>query len=178
MTDMSWMRHFILLTVMFCPACPAFGNDMDVFLSGPVRMIDVLYYRDGGTTGFIVEVNGIEERFCLDGRVESISGPQRHVYLNATHPSQDGAKEIPIGGDEEARILSILSTYLDSELSAEEQSRLLEDPDRKFSLHLTKLWWTLRVKETLRSRQRTASRPWNATDVRERAPLAATALAS
>lgn len=137
---------------MLCSIAHGFDNERDEVLSAQIRMIDVIYYKDGGTTGFILELNGIEERFCLDGRMESISGTQRHVYLNATHPSQAGAKMLPIGGDEEAMILSILSNYLDSELSAEEQSRLLQDPDRKFSPLMTKLWWTLRVKETLRSR--------------------------
>ncbi len=120
-----------------------------------VKMNNVLYYRDGGTTGFEAEIDGHKELFCLDGRMAPASGStgQRHIYLNATHPSHIGASKIPIGGKEEARIIAILSTWIDSELSHAKQQELLDGSAPRTDLKETKLWWALRVKKDLESRQ-------------------------
>lgn len=62
-------------------------------------MIDVLYYRDGGTTGFEAEVDGKRTLFCLDGRMRIRVDPSSdiklvyHVFLNATHPEHPNGNQ-------------------------------------------------------------------------------------
>ncbi len=130
-----------------------------------VKMDDVLYYQDGGTTGFEAEVDGHKELFCFDGRMVPASDSlgKRHVYLNATHPSHVGASKIPIGGKEEARIITILATWIDSELSHSKQQELLQGSAPRTDLKETKLWWALRVKENLDLRQNAPNKSFQRT---------------
>ena len=139
-------------TIMFSSVLGGENKEMQRL---EVKMIDVLYYRDGGTTGFVTEVDGLMELFCLDGRAVSgsISKPQWHVFTDATHPTHAGAKKVPIGGNEEARIITILSTWINSELSIPEQKELIQGKAPRTDLQKTKLWWAMKVKRRLVSRQ-------------------------
>jgi len=145
----------LLITLMSIMFSSVFGDGNKDISHTEVKMIDVLYYRDGGTTGFITKVDGKKELFCLDGRAVSgiISKPQWHVFLDATHPTHVGAKKVPIGGKEEARIITILSSWINSELSTLEQKELLHGQAPRTDLQKTKLWWAMRVRARLASRQ-------------------------
>lgn len=139
-------------TIMFSPVLGEENKEMQHL---EVKMIDVLYYRDGGTTGFVTEVDGRRELFCLDGRAVSgsIFKPQWHIFTDVTHPTHAGAKKVPIGRDEEIRIITILSTWINSELSITEQKELIQGKAPRTDLHKTKLWWAMKVKKQLVSRQ-------------------------
>lgn len=117
-----------------------------------VKMVDVFYYKDGGTTGFEVEVNGVLEHFCLDGRMGHVDREHRHVFLNATHPSHQGAIKVQIGSAEEVRVLAILNIWLDAELSHSVQHLPLEGDSHSLTIEETKIQWALKVRDILRSR--------------------------
>ncbi len=142
----------LLIHTLTLAASPTLARSMDV------KMLDVMYYRDGGTTGFEAEVDGKRRLFCLDGRARigidpgSDIKPVYHVFLNATHPEHPNAIKIPIGGKEEAGILAIISTWIDAELSPSAQHKLLES-NVPLTRHQTKLFWAMKVLERLKKRQ-------------------------
>lgn len=141
----------VLLLSLLLPI-PIFGASSDQGTVAPqVEMIDVLYYRDGGTTGFIVRVNGELEHFCLDGRM-STAPQKRHIFLGATHPTAPGATQVAIAGKEEFRVLGILDAWLNSQLSTADQTALLAGDAPRDSIEKTKMWWALRAREQLKNR--------------------------
>jgi hypothetical protein len=143
---------FVFLLGLFLPGA-VFGAPSDQGSATPkVEMIDVLYFRDGGTTGFAMKVNGRLEHFCLDGRM-STTPKTRHIFLGATHPTAPEATRTAIAGEEESRVLGILDAWLNSELSTAEQSALLAGDAPRDSIEKTKMWWTLRVREQLKNRR-------------------------
>lgn len=51
----------LLIHILSLAAYPSTARPLEV------KMIDVMYYRNGGTTGFEAEVEGERRLFCLDG---------------------------------------------------------------------------------------------------------------
>lgn len=140
----------LLLThTLSLAASPAPARPLDI------KMVDVMYYRDGGTTGFVAEVDGKRVLFCLDGRARLGTDPDikpvYHVFLNATHPGNPNAIKIPIGGKEEARILAIISTWIDAELTPSAQHKLLKSNAPK-TKQQGELLWGITVRERLKKR--------------------------
>ena len=90
---------------------------------------DVFYFSDGGTTGFITEKeNGEEFKFCFDGRmfVGSDPPPPRHFFINATHPTSEGAERLDTDSPEEIALIASLDNWLVTNYPAGELFRLLE----------------------------------------------------
>ncbi|MDP6461084.1 MAG: hypothetical protein QF819_00005 [Gemmatimonadota bacterium] len=96
----------------------------------PIQVKTVLYYRDGGTTGLVLEdSDGKEFKLCLDGRMqkEEVGTPLQPwlLYVGATHPLDTGAVMIAEGGVEEKAILTTLETWLSDNVSDEKREKLL-----------------------------------------------------
>lgn len=76
----------------------------------PFEIIKTMMYRDGGTIAIVIEDGkGNALPFCLDGRIKRPS-KIRHLYIEATHPSNAGAQQVPAGSDTEKFILKILKS--------------------------------------------------------------------
>lgn len=153
--NISPVRLWFLITLISLTLAPVYGDSNLEDFRPDVKMIDVYYFRDGGTTGFAAEVDGTSEQFCLDGRAVSagIAHPQWHVFLDATHPTKAGAKKVAIGGKEEARIITILSAWINSELSATEQNNFVNEGTFRTDRHKAKLWRAMNVRDRLMARQ-------------------------
>jgi len=91
-----------------------------------VEIIDILYYRDGGTTGIIIKDSyGKNFSFCFDGRLQEVNKTnKRHIYLGATYPTDPNAQKLLIGGAEEKSILKILRNWVAGKIPKEEQVKL------------------------------------------------------
>jgi hypothetical protein len=105
--------------VMLVNSLTALGNDEEVTIGLPEETItlyspfeikNAVMYRDGGTIAIVVkDGKGSLLPFCLDGRIKRPS-PIRHVYVNAMHPGDAKAKQVPIGSPAERSILKILKS--------------------------------------------------------------------
>lgn len=107
-------RLFVLLACFPGPgmAAPAASPVALSDLVAPFTIEEPGIYADGGSlTGFLVDSDGRRLQFCFDGRMcedeEPRCGFLRHVYLGG-HPSERRARALPIWGEEERELLSIL----------------------------------------------------------------------
>jgi hypothetical protein len=74
--------------------------------SEPIAELETSVFLDGGTeTLRFTNANGDEFRACLDGRLFKNTN---HVYVEAEHPDDSGAKAVAIGGPEECALYGLL----------------------------------------------------------------------
>jgi len=95
----------------------------EIFITSPVKIVKIDMFDDGGTT--FVELKDDEDRiirFCKDGRM--MEKFPRFVYINAFYPTDEGAKKVPMGGEEENVLLEILEDWLTQNHSKEFQEEL------------------------------------------------------
>ena len=111
------------------------------------RIVDVLYFRDGGTVGVILEDEKKKRTsFCFDRRLGSET-PNR-IYVGATHPENKGAKLVEKGSSLEETILFGLRKALDVKHSPSEQKKLLrKESAADLQGEETKIWWILKALE-------------------------------
>jgi len=80
----------------------------------PVKVLDVAYWKDGGSIGLVLsDANGREHAFCLDGRsLPTKEHPDeqgtRNLFLGATHPTRKGAKAVARRGPEESALYGVM----------------------------------------------------------------------
>ena len=66
-------------------------------LSPPISIEKIDIFRDGGSIGVeIIDSSGLKFIFSVDGRISS--NTLDYLYINAFHPTREGAKLIPRGG--------------------------------------------------------------------------------
>lgn len=76
-------------------------------LREPVSILSSDAYRDGGTVSFtITDASATKLAACMDGRLSSAT--RTSLYLDASHPSQEGALRLPTGGAAESALLAVL----------------------------------------------------------------------
>jgi hypothetical protein len=116
----------ILAALLVLSAAAGVADDAKgmILPKAPVKVMKVIFWEDGGTTG-IVLVDSTQKEFqvCLDGRMRGKQVP-RHLYLGATHPTGKGALELGLGGVEEKEILRTLERWLTDNVSPEEREKL------------------------------------------------------
>lgn len=132
------LAGFLSLGITLANNSNAYGNQQEEFeiiipsgtiqLYPPIEIKEVMYYRDGGTTGVIlIDKNSQEFQFCLDGRMQFGEEVEPYqIYVGSTHPEGTGAESIPIDGVEEKSLLKILEYYIDQKLSLFEQEKLIK----------------------------------------------------
>jgi hypothetical protein len=82
----------------------------------------VKYYRDGGTVSFvIVDANG---NMLPAGLSRQLSAKQHRFYVGAELYGRGDAETLKVGGSREKALVSILQSWLDQELSADDQEVL------------------------------------------------------
>ena len=75
----------------------------------PVEVQETFYYKDGGSIGIILrDAKGAEHKFCFDGRKPGESP----LFLDAVHPSRDGAKKVALRGPEESALYGIMLRWV------------------------------------------------------------------
>jgi hypothetical protein len=94
-----------------------------LYFTPPITIKKIDIFRDGGSIG-VELIDSMETRFVfgVDGRLGSDTLDR--IYVNAYHPSMNGAKLIPQGGKEEQKIIEVLQDHLDNNFSKEDQARL------------------------------------------------------
>lgn len=76
-------------------------------LRAPLSLLRVDRYRDGGTISFVLRDGaGTELQACVDGR--DVSTTRGCFYVNASHPTQQGALLLPTGGKAAGALLEAL----------------------------------------------------------------------
>jgi len=96
--------------------CYAKGS---ISLQDPIEIKEVLYYRDGGTTGAILkDITGIEISFCFT--------PQSNLFYGATHASFNGAQAVEAKSDLELTLLSVMQRAIDVRYDNQKQKELSE----------------------------------------------------
>ncbi|MFH1902285.1 MAG: hypothetical protein ABIK26_08545 [Candidatus Omnitrophota bacterium] len=110
--------------------CVASEIEHNIELSSPVVVQEVIYFEDGGTTGIVLKDSAERIfKFCLDGRMDIVDFDEpktRYIYINAIYPTDDGAKSIPVGEEQEKRILEILQEYISNNITEDERKKLLD----------------------------------------------------
>ncbi len=105
-----------------------YANDLG--LEGSIDIPWIQKYEDGGTVGFVLEDQEKKIEACLDGRMESADEendrPLRHFFVGALHPTHAGARSIPIKGVEEKAIVGLLSEWVNSRVSVNDQFKILK----------------------------------------------------
>ncbi len=123
---------FILLASVLFLSCKASGVKETVSINSlqittPLTLKEVLKMKDGGTVGVkMSDSNGNNFSFCIDGRVEV--KPPRKIFFGAIHPSEEGAKELAISGQDEKNLLKILKIWRAE--NSNEKARNLAEIDR------------------------------------------------
>jgi len=109
-------------------------------LEYPYRVEHWGTYRDGGTLGVTIkDRRGRRLAFSLDGRtgrhdmaalmdsdLDTLRIPHRHFYIGAEHPNKEGARELPIGSDEEFALLDLLDVISLDHFSRATRDSLIE----------------------------------------------------
>jgi hypothetical protein len=95
----------------------------------PVPPVDVAsadIYEDGGTA-FVVftDGRGCEYRICLDGRESEVEAP-RSLYVNATYPTQAGARILDPEGSLGSSIHRALAAWLEEQMTERLRESLFE----------------------------------------------------
>ncbi|MBL7131554.1 MAG: hypothetical protein ISS45_09170 [Candidatus Omnitrophica bacterium] len=137
-------------------------------LHKPLKIEEILYYKDGGTIGFVIkDSKGKIFQFCLDGRMRVATEPgflgelknlmttqkPYHFYFEVTHPEGSGAQEIPIGGKEEESIAVILEHIMSEKLSDEQMVKLNSADCSQFSKEEFKDCVVLGIIKKIKDRQ-------------------------
>lgn len=98
-------------------------------LTPPMHVKNSDMYLDGGTISFeVVDARGEILLGCFDGRMRVVKevyddGPA-HCYVGAQHPTQPGARALPLWGQEERELIHLLDEALNSDLSADARKKL------------------------------------------------------
>ena len=97
------------------------------FLQCPCEVTFFDMYLDGGTLGGkLKDSTGKVLKFCRDGRmrIHCIDGKKQEVepwkfYIGATHPTDEGAIALEIGGEDEAHLIALLRSWIKTAISEE-----------------------------------------------------------
>jgi hypothetical protein len=117
----------------------ALAADDPANLVCPCHLAFLDMFEDGGTVGG--ELHDAMDRvlrFCLDGGVSLLDSARpaaardslavlRPFYVGAPHPSNPAARALEVGGDEEAALLRLLRSCVDSAIPAEEQEAVFSE---------------------------------------------------
>jgi len=102
-----------------------------VWISAPSEVTKFEMYLDGGSYGgSLIDSNNQEVDFWFDGgfRAEKFSGPKypRLLYLGAQKSGKDSAVPIPVGSIGETEMISLLTNWVDKEISPTDQDRIYD----------------------------------------------------
>jgi hypothetical protein len=97
-------------------------------LRPPIKLDELLVWRDGGTLGFkLSDAGGRHVAFCVDRKIKSpIAG---HFFLNVTHADQKGGERIDLGSDTEQTLISYLQSWLSTKFTQEQLSDIIKIRD-------------------------------------------------
>jgi hypothetical protein len=85
----------------------------------PAEIVDVQYYRDGGTIGVKAkDSNNQVIQFSLDNRLNTKT--RQYVYLGAMHPSDANAIKLNKGSTTELAVIKLLRSWLKKEIPSVE----------------------------------------------------------
>ena len=125
----------LALSIMSAQSLIAWGQDKavtialqerNITLYSPFEIIGTTMFRDGGTIAIVIKDSaGVSLPFCLDGRIKRPS-PLRHLYIEATHPSDAKAEQVPISSAAEKAILTIFKSATISEPGPNAREDLVE----------------------------------------------------
>lgn len=124
------------------------------------KLKNLVYFEDGGTTGFVLEKDGTEISFCFDGRLETKT-PCR-IFAGATHPESEDAELVVVGSDREKELIRLLHAYLNSEYTKQKQAELLSKGSwelPKPEAHAWKLLQAIDAWERVVKKQGTTNKP-------------------
>jgi hypothetical protein len=95
-------------------------------LTPPLHVIEYGMFSDGGTVPFeIVDSRGISVVGCFDGRMGPVDTiTPAHCYIGAQHPTQPGARALPLWSKEERLLIRLLDAALDNDLGPERRRSL------------------------------------------------------
>jgi len=132
---------FILFIIGHCYA----QNTID--LQDPIKIKEVLYYRDGGTTGVILEdATGKELSFCFT--------PLSNFFYGATHANFKEARPIEAESDLEKKLLSKIQNAINAKFDSKKQNKLTK---AKTAMGLSKeeldIWYLLRSLNLYKEKQ-------------------------
>ncbi len=88
-------------------------------LSAPIKIELNVMYTDGGTVGgTITDSEPKQHMFSYDGRQTFetwLPWHKYHVYLNAHHPSHDGAVKLQVCSNKEMALFTLVANWIDQE---------------------------------------------------------------
>jgi len=130
-------------------------------LTPPVRVTEVSFYEDGGTTLMrLVGDQGKSVDVYMDQRLSRMDPPPpRHIFTG-DYPGREGSIEHPIGGETERAVLVLLRAWMDRQADSRKQARLLGGGGvRELSDEDVKLYRVVRVISALAARAKPATQP-------------------
>ena len=90
---------------------------------GPIEVIELAYYRDGGSTGIrAVDARGREFSLCFDGSM--VSRTPSRIYFGVYYARDAGGELLPEGSGDERAVLALLQGWVDSHLTRERHAEL------------------------------------------------------
>ena len=121
-----------------------------------VTIQEVAYWQDGGSLGVRLSINEKKpaEMFSVDGQKpweEDSRKTTLRLYVDAMHPSQEGAKLLAADSPEERRLLDALRQWLTKNYTDEELKRIASSG---LDVLNEKEVWAKRIASTLRSIKR------------------------
>ena len=94
--------------------------------ASPLEVVDADIYEDGGTALVIfTDARGCEYRLCRDGRESEVEAP-RHLYINATYPTEDGARVLDPASRQGRSIHRALVAWFEERMTEKLRVQLFE----------------------------------------------------
>lgn len=126
---MRWLLLLLASTVVASASPEAIKSDDAFGLKGRIRILHTGFFLDGGTTCFrLADEQGDTLEGCFDGRTQVITaGYPSELYIGSLHASRATARRLPLGGQEERRLVELLSQTLRDSLGSQLDSLLKEE---------------------------------------------------
>jgi hypothetical protein len=92
----------------------------------PFRVVRAMFYLDGGTTSAeIVDAAGRKVLVGFDGRSQGGRAYPWHCFVGAAHPSEPGARVLPLWGAQERAMVRLVNAAIGRTLNARQKRLLL-----------------------------------------------------
>ena len=110
-----------------------------------VILYEMYVWRDGGSLGFVIGCEGRKTiRFVVDGKIHSPTAG--YFFLETIHTDGPRGTMLPLGGEEEQRLLGHLSSWLHATFTEGELKRISEIADfRKITRDELRAWHVQRL---------------------------------
>jgi hypothetical protein len=90
-----------------------------------IKVTDIAYYEDGGSTGFTI-VDADEKQIQCFFHANMDGDSPGLLYLGGRVPSDENSRPVPLCGIDKMSVIRLAEAYLNTVLTAEEQKELLE----------------------------------------------------